>query len=64
MRTEPGRLAQYLSTLRVLPREGPPLHVIVVAPPGQREVFERALVSDVRLSFVTLDLAEATKVME
>jgi hypothetical protein len=61
VRTETGRLAQYLSTLRVLPREGPPVHVIVVAPPGQREAFERALVSDARLSFVTLDLAEATR---
>jgi hypothetical protein len=61
VRTETGRLAQYLSTLRVLPREGPPVHVIVIAPPGQREAFERALVSDARLSFVTLDLAEATR---
>jgi hypothetical protein len=61
VRTETGRLAQYLSTLRVLPREGPPVHVIVVAPPEQREAFERALVSDARLSFVTLELAEATR---
>ena len=61
VRTETGRLAQYLSTLRVLPREGAPVHVVVVAPPGQREAFERALVSDARLSFVTLDLAEATR---
>jgi hypothetical protein len=61
VRTETGRLAQYLSTLRVLPREGPPVHVVVVAPPGQREAFERALVSDTRLSFVTLELAEATR---
>jgi hypothetical protein len=61
VRTETGRLAQYLSTLRVLPREGPPVQVIVVAPPGQRAVFESALVSDTRLSFVTLDLAEATR---
>jgi hypothetical protein len=59
VRTETGRLAQYLSTLRVLPREGPPVQVIVLAPPGQRSAFERALVSDARLSFVTLDAAEA-----
>jgi len=61
VRTETGRLSQYLSTLRVLPREGPPVHVVVVAPTGQREAFEQALVSDARLSFVTLDLAEATR---
>jgi len=59
VRTETGRLAQYLSTLRVLPREGPPVQVIVIAPPGQRAAFERALVSDARLSFVTLDASEA-----
>ena len=61
VRTETGRLAQYLSTLRVLPRDGPPVQVIVVAPPGQRPAFERALVSDARLSFVTLDAAEAAR---
>jgi hypothetical protein len=61
VRTETGRLAQYLSTLRVLPREGPPVQVIVLAPAGQRPAFERALVSDARLSFVTLDAAEAAR---
>jgi hypothetical protein len=61
VRTETGRLAQYLSTLRVLPREGAPVRAIVIAPPGQRAAFERALVSDVRLSFVTLDATEAAR---
>jgi hypothetical protein len=61
VRTETGRLAQYLSTLRVLPREGPPVQVIVIAPPGQRPSFEHALVSDTRLSFITLDAAEAAR---
>jgi hypothetical protein len=61
VRTETGRLAQYLSTLRVLPREGPPVQVVVIAPPGQRAVFEHALVSDARLSFITLDAAEAAR---
>jgi hypothetical protein len=61
VRSETGRLAQYLSTLRVLPREGPPVQVIVVAPPGQRAAFERALVSDARLSFHTIDQSEAAQ---
>lgn len=61
VRSETGRLAQYLSTLRVLPREGPPIQVIVVAPPGQRAAFAQALVSDARLSFITLDAEEATR---
>ncbi|MGD9953240.1 MAG: hypothetical protein AB7S87_11730 [Burkholderiales bacterium] len=61
VRSETGRLAQYLATLRVLPREGPPVQVLVVAPPGQRAAFERALVSDARLSFLTVDEREATR---
>ena len=61
VRSETGRLAQYLSTLRVLPREGPPIQVIVVAPPGQRGAFERTLISDTRLSFLTIDQNEAMR---
>jgi len=61
VRSETGRLAQYLSTLRVLPREGPPVHVIVIAPPGQKAMFERTLVSDARLSFLTVDQADAAR---
>lgn len=60
-RSETLRLAQYLSTLRVLPREGPPVQVIVVAPAGQQEVFERTLVSDTRLAFLTVDARDAAK---
>jgi hypothetical protein len=61
VRSETGRLAQYLSTLRVLPRDGPPVQVLVVAPAGQRAAFERVLVSDTRLSFLTLDQADAER---
>jgi hypothetical protein len=61
VRAETLRLHQYLSTLRALPREGPPVQVIVVAPAGQRAMFEQALVSDARLSFVALDITEAAK---
>ena len=61
VRSETLRLAQYLSTLRALPRESPPVQVIVVAPPGQRTVFEQTLVSDARLVFRTVDNAEALR---
>lgn len=61
VRSETGRLAQYLSTLRVLPREGPPVQVIVVAPPGRRAAFEQTLISDTRLSFLTIDQDEAAQ---
>ena len=53
VRSETQRLAQYLATLRALPREGAPVQVIVVAPPGQEAVFEQVLVSDARLLFKT-----------
>src|SRR6185503_5173786 len=61
VRSETQRLAQYLVTLRALPREGAPVQVLVVAPPGQREVFEQALTSDARLVFQTVDYAHALR---
>ena len=36
VRSETHRLAQYLATLRALPRDGAPIQVLVVAPPGER----------------------------
>ena len=63
VRSETLRLAQYLSSLRVLPREGPPITAIVIAPPGQRELFERSLPSDGRLTFRTIDLVEAARLV-
>lgn len=61
VRSETARLAQYLGTLRALPREGPPVQVIVVAPPGQRPAFERLLVSDARLAFHSVSMEEAVR---
>jgi len=61
VRSETLRMTQYLATLRALPRDGAPVQVLVVAPPGQRAVFEQVLASDARLSFVTVDGAEAAR---
>jgi hypothetical protein len=58
---ETQRLVQYLATLRALPREGAPVRVVVVAPPGERAVFEQALSSDERLQFQTVEMAEALR---
>jgi hypothetical protein len=58
-RSETLRLAQYLATLRALPRDGGPLQALVVAPPGERAAFEQALASDARVVFQTLDPAQA-----
>jgi hypothetical protein len=59
VRSETLRLTQYLATLRALPRDGAPLQALVVAPPGERAVFEQALVSDSRVVFQTIDSAQA-----
>jgi len=61
VRSETQRLAQYLATLRVLPRESGPLQVLAIAPPGERAAFEQALNSDARLFFRTIDAAEAAR---
>ena len=60
-RSETLRLAQYLTTLRALPREGGPVAVLVVAPQGQRAAFEHALASDARLVFTTVEADEAAR---
>lgn len=59
VRSETQRLAQYLVTLRALPREGAPVRVLVVAPRGQKTAFEQALMADGRLVFQTFDAEEA-----
>src|SRR5580765_149187 len=61
VRAETLRLAQYLTTLRALPREGPPVQVLVVAPAAQRASFEQMLVSDARLAFHTVVIDEAAR---
>jgi hypothetical protein len=55
------RLIQYLSTLRALPREGPPIQVLVIAPAAQRAALEQVLVSDARLTFRTIVVDEAAR---
>jgi hypothetical protein len=61
VRAETLRLAQYLTTLRALPRDGPPVQVIVIASASQRATFERTLVSDARLAFHTVVMEEAAR---
>jgi hypothetical protein len=61
VRSETYRLAQYLGTLRALPRDGSPIQVLVITPPGQLPAFEQALASDARLTFRSLDIGAAAK---
>ena len=60
-RSETLRLVQYLGTLRALPRDGAPLQAVVIAPRGERAVFEHALASDARVVFRTIDGEEAQR---
>ncbi len=64
VRSETLRLVQYLVTLRALPRDGTAVQALIVAPPGQRAVFEQALVSDQRVEFQTVDSADALKAVK
>jgi hypothetical protein len=61
VRSETLRLAQYLATLRALPRDGAALPAVVIAPPGQRAVFEQVLTADARVTFQTIDGADAAR---
>ena len=61
VRGETLRLMQYLSTLRNLPRDGPPIQVLVIAPPARRAALEQVLVSDSRLTFQCIATDEAAR---
>jgi hypothetical protein len=61
VRAETLRLLQYLTTLRSVPRDGPPIQVLVIASAAQRAAFERVLVSDSRLAFLTVPMEEAAR---
>ena len=64
VRTETQRLVQYLTTLRALPRDGSPVQALVIAPSGERALFERELVSDTRLHFRAIDQGEAAQALK
>jgi len=61
VRSETSRLVQYLSTLRMLPKEGGPVQVFAIAPAGLRAAFEDVLVSDQRLAFHTVAIEDAAR---
>ena len=61
VRAETLRLVQFLSTRGALPREGPPVQVIVVASAAHRAAFEQMLVSDTWLAFHTVTMEEAAR---
>ncbi|MFM9966979.1 MAG: hypothetical protein ACKVQK_01050 [Burkholderiales bacterium] len=58
---ETVRLQQYLINMRMLPREGGPLDVIVVVPDQALAQFEAACVSTTQLTFHLVTLTDACK---
>lgn len=58
---ESERIQQYLVNLRMLPREAPPLDIVVLAPPEQHPDFASACVDSARLKFRIRDLDVACK---
>jgi hypothetical protein len=57
------RIQQYLVNARILPREGPPLDVLVLAPGEHKELYETACVNSARLQFRVDDLGEVARAL-
>lgn len=55
---ESSRIQQYLTNLRLLPREAGALDVLVLAPAGQKSLYTEACVSNTRLNFHVHDTGE------
>lgn len=61
IRSETLRLIQYLTTLRAIPRDAPPVNVIAIAPRGTHEALSAALFPDSRAVYRVVDSAEAER---
>jgi hypothetical protein len=61
VRTETERMLQYLGTLRALPRNAPPLRVLLVVADEERTHFERTLGAGAGLAFTVVGLAGASR---
>lgn len=57
------RIQQYLVNARILPRDGPALDVLVLAPSEHKELYEAACVSSARLQFHVDDLDKVAKTL-
>jgi hypothetical protein len=60
---ESGRIQQYLVNSRILPREAPPLDVVVLAPSEYKALYEAACVNTSRLQFHVYDLDRVGKTL-
>jgi len=56
---ETTRIHQYLTAVRILPRAGPPLDVLLLAPTGRRQLVEAAASSTAQVRYHVIDVAEA-----
>ncbi|HMH20014.1 MAG TPA: hypothetical protein VK572_17895 [Burkholderiales bacterium] len=60
---ESVRTQQYLANARILPREGPPLDVLVLAPGKDKALYDAACVSSSRLRFNVQDIGKLSRVV-
>jgi hypothetical protein len=58
---ESVRTHQYLANARILPREGPPLDVLVLAPSKDKALYDAACVSSARLRFHVQDIDKLSR---
>jgi hypothetical protein len=59
--TESIRIYQYLANSRILPRQAPPLEVVVLAPSEHKALYEAECVSSPRLQFHVRDLDQVAR---
>ena len=57
------RIQQYLVNSRILPREGPPLEVVVLAPSEHKALYDAACVNSARLQFHVEDLTKVARTL-
>lgn len=59
VRGETERMLQYLETSRTLAHDAPPMQVLVLVPDAEQQRFDASLLSEPRLTFKTIGIAEA-----
>ncbi len=58
---EAVRIHQYLTAVRTIARDGPPLDVLLIAPSGRRQLLEAATSSSTQLQYHVIDVNDAAQ---
>ena len=59
--SEAARIYQYLTAVRTVARDGPPLDVLLIAPPGRRQLLEAATSDSPQLHYHVVDVNDAAQ---